>query len=498
MHQMKYQLLTLLLFSVIELFAADTPLTGLVLNSDTKEPLPFANIAVVGKNKGTVSNSEGIFILDMKSIDPSDTVLFSYIGFQIFMIKAEELQHRNKIYLHPVTINLKEVKVSFRDLSAKEIIKRIISNYEKNYPKLSRKQDIFFHSYEKVPFDDANQIIVKESDFNGLDKKTIEDLIKLMPREFIEYQDAVVELYSREKDHKLIPVKGISLEEGSQKAIYKEVENKLEVAFDDIHKTMNETDTYYKIRSGVLSHKMNPNDASDSLWNENKNDSLNYTVKTSQVKNDLLALMNNYGDIKSKNWEFINKTSKYRYSKELLIFNGEPVYAIRFTPKDGGMFSGIMYVTTQTYAILQLDFAYDEGKQSETFQILGFGHAMNFKKGRVIFEQGNSGYYIKYINAQQKESASVDRKLSIMKKQKRFLADKELNEIKMEFKLTFDIDSYWEMLVLEQEEINSQQFNRIEQPLFMKFKKEYAYTPEMWNDRTVIAPSSELKKFKRK
>jgi hypothetical protein len=157
-----------------------------------------------------------------------------------------------------------------------------------------------------------------------------------------------------------------------------------------------------------------------------------------------------------------------------------------------------MYISTQTYAVLQLDYEFDDDKQSETFQILGFGHAVNYKKGRVIFEEGKSGYYIKYINAHQNEFASVDRKLSIMKKQKRFLTDKELNEIKMELNLSFDIDSYWEMLVLEQEEISPQQFKNEEQPLFMKFKKEYAYTPEMWSNRTVIVPSSELKKFKSK
>jgi hypothetical protein len=54
------------------------------------------------------------------------------------------------------------------------------------------------------------------------------------------------------------------------------------------------------------------------------------------------------------------------------------------------------------------------------------------------------------------------------------------------------------MLVLDKENLNDGSYNAINQPLLMKFKKEYAYTPEMWNNRTVIVPSSELKKFKRK
>jgi hypothetical protein len=345
---MRYQLSAILLISVINLSAAEKPLTGTVFNSETNDPLPFANIAVAGQYKGTVSNAEGVFVLDMEEVDLTDTVLFSYMGFKTLMIKVAELQNKNQIYMHPVSINLKEVKVTFREISTKEILKRIRKNYERNYPALSHKQEIFFHKFEKVPFPDENKILVKESDFTGLDKKTIDELLNLMPSEFIEYQDAIVELYSQGKGHKLIPVKGISLEEGSQKDIFKEMEDKLEVAFNDIQKTMNDSDTYFKIRSGVFSQKVKPNSTSDSLWNENKNDELNYTVETKEVKNNIISLIKNYADIESKNWEFINKTGKYKYSKELLIFNDEPVYAITFTPKDGGLFRGIMHVSTQT------------------------------------------------------------------------------------------------------------------------------------------------------
>ncbi len=162
------------------------------------------------------------------------------------------------------------------------------------------------------------------------------------------------------------------------------------------------------------------------------------------------------------------------------------------------MGEGLMYVSTETYAILQVDFAFADGKQNEKFQILGIGHSMNFKKGHIIFEKGKAGYFIKYINAQQHESASINRDLSVMKKQKRFLTDKELGKIKLELQLDFNIESYWEILVLNGDEIDTQKFESIKQPLLMKFRKEYAYSPIMWNNRTVIAPASELKKYKRK
>jgi hypothetical protein len=278
-----------------------------------------------------------------------------------------------------------------------------------------------------------------------------------------------------------------------------EMENKLGDLFEDIRKSNLDEDVYYKFRSGIIAKKMKPDPVNDSLWKEYKNDTLNYTVETRLVKEEVVKLLEDYASIRSKNWEFLRDRGKYDYMKdEVTIYNDEPVYRISFKPRNRGLFEGIMYISTTSYAVLQLDFAYAEGKQSEKFQIAGFGHLMKYKRGRVIFEQGNSGYHVKYINALQREFAKVNRDFSILKKHKRGLIDKELNEIKMEVQLEFDMESTWELLVLNREEIQPGVIESVEEPLFMKFRKEYTYTPEMWDDRTVIVPDSELKKYKRK
>lgn len=210
-------------------------------------------------------------------------------------------------------------------------------------------------------------------------------------------------------------------------------------------------------------------------------------------------MLGNYANLKSKNWEFINKAQKYHYElKEITSINDELVYEISFTPRRGGLFEGVMYISMENYAILQLDFAFAEGKKNENFQLLGVGHSMNFKKGHVIFEKGKGGYFLKYLYAQQNESASIDRDFTILKKQKRFLIDKTVNTLKFEAELSFAIYSSWELLILNREPIDVAQFEKVNQPRVIKFKKEYAYTPEMWNNRTVIAPTSALKEFKRK
>jgi hypothetical protein len=496
---MKYLLIIGLFCSVPGPVDMGDPATGTVLDAETEKPLPFTNIVILGQQKGSVSNIDGHFVLDIDSLAPGDTILFSYMGYETLRIPAAELSGNSRICLHPTTVNIREVEVLYRSLSAREIVAMAARNLKKNHPSMPGRQQLFFHKYTKVPSPDKNQVTLVKSDFAGLDKQTFDEVFSMMPHEFIDYQDDIVELYSDGKDHRLVPQAGISLEEESMQALGRELEKKLGTLFEDIEQSHDDEEIYYKFRSGIISQKFKQDSVNDLIWEENKLDTLNYTVSTGEIRDAVLQLLEEYSMPKSKNWEFINDRSKYNYVKEeVTSYHDELVYRISFTPGKRGLFAGEMYISTSTFALLQLDFAFVEGKQSERFQILGFGHLTDFKQGHVIFEQGSSGYFVKYINARQHEVTRVDRKFSIMKKQKRPLVDKELNQIKIELQLEMDVGSSWELLVLDRERMEPGQIENIAEPPFMKFRKEYAYTPEMWENRTVIVPADELKKYKRR
>jgi hypothetical protein len=499
----QYWLVFLVVLRSSFLLASENSISGTVLDVETKEPLPYASIMIVGKQKGTVTNEEGSFMLDLEGISLTDTILFRYMGYETKKITISQLQQHPVVYLKPAALNLAEVKVVSKKMPPEEIIRMAYKNFEHNHPSGTGRRKIFIHKYGKIPFQKENKLILKETNFVGLDKKTFEELLQKMPKEFIDYQDAIIELYSLNGTHKLIPVKAISLEEGSQQTVIKEFETKLGSFFEDIDKSMGEKDIYYKIRTGIFSQKWGNKKEDKEEWNKESEkevtDSLNYTIQVETVKNYLGGMLQNYARADSDNWEFLNSPGKYEYQiDEVTIFNEELVYKISFTPKKRGLFEGSIYISIDTYAILQLDFAFAKGKQSDTRNIFGYRHATNFKGGHLLFEKGDGGYFLKYLYAKQKEFTSLDRDFSVMKKQKRFLIDKELNEFKIETELFVNSESIWELLVLEREEISPAQFEKIKEPTVMKFKKEYAYTPEMWENRTVIVPSSELKKYKRK
>ena len=395
--------------------AISDPVTGLIIDDRTRDPLPFANIIVIGIHKGTVSNAEGRFAFDRKDIPPDDTIQFSYMGYETLRIPISEMNRKNRIRMKQASINLEEVQVSSRTITAKEIVAMAEENFMKNHPRYNLRQELFFHSYEKVPFSTTNGIKVNKSDFPGLDEENLEELLAMMPDEFIGYQDAIFNIYNDGDREKLIPSEGISLEEGSMEALGREMETRLGEMFADIQQTRQDEDIYYQFKSGIFRHKFKGDEVEDSLWNEYLNDTLNYTLETSEIKKQVQSVLKHNTTPSGKHWEFIRERGKYEYIKEeVTIYNDEFVYRISFRPKKKGKFSGEIYISVDDFGIMQVDYAYPEGREDKKFSIAGFSHQVKSVSGSVIFEKRKSGYYPKYISAYSHEAAGVDRKFSIL------------------------------------------------------------------------------------
>ncbi len=485
-----------LILCVFAVRALGNVISGQVLDAETHMPLPFASIAVMGSQLGTISNADGHFVLSSESILPTDTLLFSYMGYETMKLAARNFRKSTPVYLRQAEINLNAITVYSRQLTGLDIIARVREHYPVNHPDRSEVRRMFYHKFERTPFPESNQIRVRHSDFVGMDKESLEGFIEMLPDEFTEYQDAIVSFYQHGDEHKLVPEEAISLEEGAMQDLTATIEKKLGAFFEDIEKSKSNEEVCYKFRSGIFAMKADTHP--DSAAVEAEADSLHYRVSTRQLSKEVSFLLKDYGSLKGDNWEFITKPNRYDYHvNEITVFNEELVYALSFAPRERGLFEGTLYVSTESFAILQLDFAYAPGKRNENFHLLGFGHSMNSKKGRVIFEKGSDGYFVKYIHAQQHETASLERDFTIMKKQKRFLIDKELNEIKLSASLTFETHSDWELLILDRKPLKANDFNLVKQPPVVLFRKEYSNAPDLWDNRTVIAPSTELTEYTR-
>jgi CRISPR/Cas system-associated exonuclease Cas4 (RecB family) len=87
-------------------------LKSVIIDSETKEKIPYVNIWVENENIGTTSNEKGEFKLE---IDSPKIILFSAIGFETKKISSDLI--KNILELKPQTTELDEVIISSKKLS---------------------------------------------------------------------------------------------------------------------------------------------------------------------------------------------------------------------------------------------------------------------------------------------------------------------------------------------------------------------------------------------
>lgn len=104
------------------IFAQESTISGKIKNVQNNEELDYVNIGINNKNVGTVSNSKGIFKLKLsKKVQPTDTILFSHLGFETKKILVDQLKEtNNSIEMIPSENILKEVVVSFKKPKPKQ------------------------------------------------------------------------------------------------------------------------------------------------------------------------------------------------------------------------------------------------------------------------------------------------------------------------------------------------------------------------------------------
>jgi len=103
---------------------------GVVRDIQTGEPLPYSSIAVKSSAQGAIANVDGAFSLSVNL--KTDTLVFSYLGFEEKAIPAKELVGIKDIILKKKDILLQEVVVHANDDYLYEILNRCRKNLMKN------------------------------------------------------------------------------------------------------------------------------------------------------------------------------------------------------------------------------------------------------------------------------------------------------------------------------------------------------------------------------
>lgn len=101
-------------------------ISGLIIDKKNNSPLPYANIGILNREIGTVSNSEGKFTLELKDKFANDTIRISSIGYKPFEILIKDIKQKNQ----PLRIKLKEQIGELNEvvIKAKSFKKKTLGN----------------------------------------------------------------------------------------------------------------------------------------------------------------------------------------------------------------------------------------------------------------------------------------------------------------------------------------------------------------------------------
>jgi hypothetical protein len=106
--------------------------SGKVIDSETKKPVVFANVYLIGSALGTVTNNEGEFILKVPINELDRKVGFSNLGYKNLVVNLAELKEKdNTIKLESAATPLEEVVIRSDD--PLELLKMAYRRIPENY-----------------------------------------------------------------------------------------------------------------------------------------------------------------------------------------------------------------------------------------------------------------------------------------------------------------------------------------------------------------------------
>jgi len=148
-----FPLIIFLISPCKDIKAQATKIRGLIIDSNTKEALPFVNISFKGTSIGTTTDFDGNYFLETRQA--GDSISISSIGYiqQTIPIKKGEFQTIN-INLYSQTIDLSEIIITPGENPAHTLLKKVIKRKKINNP--DRYESFQYESYTKMELDINN------------------------------------------------------------------------------------------------------------------------------------------------------------------------------------------------------------------------------------------------------------------------------------------------------------------------------------------------------
>ena len=465
-------------------------LTATVIDAKTNEPIPFVAIQTA-QFKGVISNDEGVFVIDIEDVS-NDTIVLTCLGYEALTIRLDAIKKSNYIIRLKSAVNeLETVYLSNSRPNVNTIISNVNKNLKTNYKSDSLSYKLFFRESVHVDFKKLNLEVDKASHFKKKQLEAVNNQLVNMAREvqnsnMIYFKDFSGDLHVLNNENKKIKVDKATQIINSAKDF--SLENIQKEGLRIVLKYLDTTKTF-KLKTGFFKVE-----DSLSLVNVNKEEKFNeFDIKN--LKGNASALLKRSQTSNNSILKKILNADNYKYTINNITFDGEDtVYLIDFAPRRSrAKFSGSMYVSDKSFAVLKLDYQYSEGKRGDKLNLkllLGIKYIENVKQGTIIYKRNKQDYYEpRYIKSETGQYFYVNRPLKFIEN------SKDRNKTAFDFKIEGNSKNREELLFININAINIDTYNNLTEPKTIMFESLREYDSNTWSGIETLAPSKELKAF---
>ncbi len=467
-----------------------------VIDKKTNEPIPYATIQV-SKDTGVIANEEGRFHITIdKTPEESDSIYISSMGYQKIALSIQK-GIDSILYIEPKTIELGSVFVSNKNMTALEIIEQVAARLDKNYSSGMTHKDLFFRQSDFTSIKKLG-VDFKKSTIQELNKKFIDSITRLIPKKSEYYIETLCNYYGNKEKNKMHIVKAAELYDKNNLGSMDALSDRLENIFTENVKP----DSYLKIKSGIFGTKVQV----DSILENNKEASAardEIATQKKGIKSQFLKFRKMTLNWLFKNLFFEDKgklnmiRKSGRYNFELVDYtqiDDQSVYIITFKPKNREDFEGTMYINTQDFAIMRLD--YKNIHPLRNFKLLGLSYKEHLYAGKMIFIKGSDDrYMLKYLKNSIGNTFGIDRPLKVIEKNKHVKGKRKQNELSLDIDAIIHSTSTYEVVIFDSKPLLENDYQTKKENTMIEPHYLSRYDPNFWKGHSIIEPNAAIREF---
>ena len=454
-----------------------------VIDSISEKPIAYSNV-YFSNNNGLITDDTGNFELIKSQLSQNDSMYVSMIGYDKKSFLVNNFND-SLIKLVQSPIQLSSVFLTSKKLSSDEIISSVVKNIDMNYEKEFTENKIYLSKKsnsitEKFIIDKFKSTIPK------INSSLIDSLLANLKKDNNSGIETLAYYYKNFEDEAQ-KIKIIKSRETFNKPgeVLESISKKMEEAFKNELKS----DSYFKIKSGIFGGNLDI-DGLEEIDSTNIESVKKFEKKDINEKDDFVnsqirtvnRLYNSLFFEKDSYLNFILKPNKYIFSEPKIDFLGNDlVYIIEATPKGRGKYSGILYINTDDFAVVRIDFK--NIKPVYNLKLLRVFVNIYLRDGKMILSKfENKKYSLSYFKINSGRRVGFDRPIKLIEKNKNVKGRRKQNQISFRMDIVSDEKTITELQVFESKKISKDEFENLKNK--NQLLPEYAeeFTSNFWEE----------------